>query len=210
MKKIIATLTVIVAAALGAQGQTYEIPLSGSVNLTNLTFQTATATPATNYNRARLLFGISSLPDGVTVTISGIRLFGQGITDTNGLAITTTTVNAAIDPLDPVYTFTPLAFLNTTVGSYNSTNNRVNFTVTINGGSLNYLTDLQYGLQYYQSSLNTTTTFGTASLVAVPEPSAYVAAAGLVALCLWSARRRLFKAAVASSTLSGDSVNGAA
>jgi hypothetical protein len=43
----------------------------------------------------------------------------------------------------------------------------------------------------------------TFTITAIPEPSTYVAAAGLLAMFLWSARRRLFKTAGAQVVASG-------
>ena len=52
-------------------------------------------------------------------------------------------------------------------------------------------------------------TSGNLTITAVPELSTSLAAAGLVGLLLWAARRHLFKAAGSRSALSGHRGKGA-
>lgn len=126
MKKFIATLTVIVAAALGVQGQmTIEFPLSGIVSPTDLMFKAATSSPAIADNKVRLLLAVSSLPAGVTVTLSGMTLVGNGIT--GGPSVPYATTIAAGD-----FAFTPLADLISLGPSYNFSASRAALTITIN------------------------------------------------------------------------------
>jgi len=207
MKKILTTLTVIAAAALGAQGQTtVEIPNTGSSSLPNLTVVTATFTPPVNqpYTQARLIFGVSSLPSGVSITFSGISLTGDGIS--SPLSYSDVTLNSTGPSL------TPLQNLNSNVATWTTDDSRISFNVQINGGSLNNGSSIAYSLQYIDATgfTQVATAAGNVNIVAVPEPSAYAAAAGLLALFLWSSRRHFFKLAGARSSASGQGENGAA
>ncbi len=206
MKKILTTLTVIAATALGAQGTTVEIPNSGSSSLTNLTVVTATFTPPAGqpYTQARLIFSASSLPSGVSITFSGISLLGDGIS--SSLSYSDVTVNST-GPF-----FSGFQNLNSNVTTLTTDDSRISFNVQINGGSLNNGSSIAYNLQYADATgfTQVATSAGNVSIVAVPEPSAYAAAAGLLALFLWSSRRHLFKLAGARSSASGNGENGAA
>jgi hypothetical protein len=206
MKKILTTLTVIAAAALGAQGQTtIEIPNTGSSSLTNLTLDPSSFNPPVTqpYKEARLFFSVSAIPSGVTVTLSGITLTGDGIS--SSLSYSDVTLNST-------ETFRTLyQNLNSTVRPWTPDDSRVSFNVQISGGALAPLSSLGYGVTYRDlSGDQVATSPGNLSIVAVPEPSTYAAAAGLLALFLWSSRRHLFKLAGARSSASGSDENGAA
>jgi hypothetical protein len=219
MKKIIATLTVIVAAALGAHGQTTNtFPAGvGPISFTGLTYDAATNALAggTNYTDAVLLFGVRGATNMAIPTkglqISGISLSGQGITGSlsfDDVYLFTTATAGNFN----TYTASTSVDLTTPIGTWYSVSNTVNFTVSgYGGGGMPAGTSLFYALRYTDAGGSNLNTVGqNINLVAVPEPSTYVAAAGLLGLCLWSARRQLFKLAGSRSTSSGDSANGAA
>jgi hypothetical protein len=212
MKKIIATLTVIVAAALGAQGQTTNTFYYGKTNsFTGMTFS-----PGTNqlpdgelYDQARLIFRSTNVVyNGGNILISGITLSGDGITGTlSGFGDVVLTNNSAT-------VFRPSTFvpLTTEIGTWYPANNSAGFSIEFRNGAIAPQSQAQlfYRLTYANETgdqLNTS--FGNVGLVAVPEPSTYLAAAGMLGLCLWSARRRLFKFSGVRSTSSGDSANSA-
>jgi len=218
MKKIIATLSVIFAAALGAQGQTtINFPATGTYSFTGLKFSETTATLELpeQFNRARLLVGVTGVPEAVEITFSSFRLSGQGITTT--LNYGGTVVRGGFDNMidsTPPYDISEFAgraalALNTPIQSWNSTNNVASFDISING-TLPAGAQIYYAVQYSYFSNQLNTAFSSMNLVAVPEPSTYFAAAGLLGLCLWSARRQLFKLAGLRSTSSGAGSNGAA
>jgi len=103
IKKILTTLTVIAATALGAQGQTtVYFPNSGTTNFTGLTFNSVLVDlPGTTaFTRARLLIGASGLPVGTTITFSNFTLAGQGIGTTLNFAnvLTRTSADNVTDP----------------------------------------------------------------------------------------------------------------
>ncbi len=210
MKKILTTLTVIAATALGAQGQTTNTFYYGGTNsFTGMTFS-----PGTNnlpdgelYDQARLIFRSTNVVyNGGNILISGITLSGDGITGTlTGFGDVVLTNNSAT-----VFRASAFVPLTTDIGTWFPANNSSGFTVTFRGGAIAPESQAQlfYRLTYANESgdqLNTS--FGNVGLTVVPEPSAYAAAAGLLALFLWSSRRHLFKLAGARSAASG---NGAA
>lgn len=218
MKKIIATLTVIVAAALGAQGQTNTntFPAAASVSFTNLTFASnnVTLTGGTNFTRARLLFGVTGVNfnDG-DATFSAISLSGDGITgERTGFSSATASDNLLNVGDLLSYSSSGFRTLTTPINNWQAANNLVSFTVTFgNGASIPAGGQIFYRVQYADASgANLNTSFGNVNLVAVPETSTYIAAVGLLGLCLWSARRQLFKLAGPRSTSSGAGSNGAA
>jgi hypothetical protein len=218
MKKILTTLTVIATAALGAQGQTttnFPAP-AGPGSFTGMTFNAATNVieGGTNYTDAILLFGVRGATNMSVplngVLISGITLSGQGILGTlafNDIALYNTATLSNYNS----YTASAPVDLNTPVATWLSVSNTVNFTVSAFGGaSMPVGTSIFYAVRYSDAGgANLNTVGQNISITAVPEPSAYAAAAGLLALFLWSSRRRLFKAAAGSrSALSGHSGNG--
>jgi hypothetical protein len=219
MKRTIATLTVIVAAALGAQGQTtINFPITGTYSFTGLTFTEASANltvPGEEFNRARLLVGVSGVPTNVIITFSGFKLAGQGITSTldYGGTVTRDGLDNMVDTTPPYdiseFNGRGALALNTGITSWNSTNNIASFNISVDG-TLPAGAQIYYAVQYSYFSNQLNTAFGNVNLVAVPEPSAYAAAAGLLALFLWSSRRHLFKLAGARSSASGSGENGAA
>jgi len=198
MKKIIATLTVIVAAALGAQGQTTNFYYGNTTTLTGMTFS-----PGTNnlpdgelYDQARLLFRSTNVVyNGGSIRISGITLSGDGITGTlTGFGNVTLTANKDL-------------------GTWYPANNLAGFTVEFLGGAIAPVSTAQLAYRVTYANIDgsqVNTSFGNIGITAVPEPSTYVAAVGLLGLCLWSARRQLFKLAGSRSTSSGTGSNGAA
>jgi hypothetical protein len=206
MKKILTTLTVIAAAALGAQGQTtIEFPAGGSGTFTNLTFDPDPSTAVLDpFAEARLLFRSTNLPSGVTISLSGITLTGQGLSSPLSFSdvLITNTSN----------TFTVYRDLNSSVTTWQPSTNRLSFNIQINNGSLAFGSKITYGLTYSDAdNVTAVTRIGDVNLVAVPEPSAYAAAAGLLALFLWSSRRHLFKlAGTRSAAASSQGENGAA
>jgi len=207
MKKILTTLTVIAATALGAQGQTtIGIPPTGSSSLTGLTLDPSTFTPplSSPYTRARLLFEVVPIPAGVSVTFSGITLIGDGIT--SSLSFSDVTLDSAYQ-----IEFTGYQDLNSSVSPWTPPDSRVAFNVNIIGGALTDFTPIGYSVQYAEGGGTLVdTAAGDIGIVAVPEPSTYAAAAGLLALFLWSSRRHLFKLAGARSSAAGPGENGAA
>jgi hypothetical protein len=209
MKKILTTLTVIAATALGVQGQTINVPNTGTGSLTNLTFTLGTFNPAiAPYNRAKLLFAANGLSAGASITISGMTLTGDGITTPP--TFPDVTISSNLDPEDPVFTITSRRTISS-VSSWNTANSRLSFNYQVNNGSLSIGSNIFYRLEYSDiDNFNVNTTVGNLSIVAVPEPSTYAAAAGLLALFLWSSRRHLFKLAGARSSASGPGENGAA
>ena len=210
MKKIIATLTVIVAAALGAQGQTTNFYYGNTTTLTGMTFS-----PGTNnlpdgelYDQARLLFRSTNVVyNGGSIRISGITLSGDGITGTlTGFGNVTLTANNA----NFSSSYQPLT---TDLGTWYPANNLAGFTVEFLGGAIAPVSTAQLAYRVTYANADATqvnTSFGNIGITAVPEPSTYVAAVGLLGLCLWSARRQLFKLAGSRSTSSGAGSNGAA
>jgi hypothetical protein len=231
MKKILTTLTVIAATALGAQGQTtneFNPGLTGRFTNNSVTFSTFSGNlPNDNlYTEAKLLFAVTGFDFGSedpagTVTIDRMTLSGQGITTNLSFPTPVAIAGNTANPTN-FNTYTPTIderALNESLITWNSSFNTATFRVTWSGfgGAFSDGTGappgarIHYAVQYTSSDggqLNTA--FGNTVIVAVPEPSTYLAAAGLLGLCLWSARRQIFKLAGASSTSSGDSVNGAA
>ena len=227
MKKILTTLTVIAATALGAQGQTtYTFPAGSSTNsFTGLTFDTFTTNLPGNipYEQAQLLFGVTGIDFGEentgSVRFTSIRLSGQGITTTLPGFGAVTIVGGGKGDLN----FNPAsantyqgpstaANLNSSLITWDSSSSVLNFTAQIrNGATASPGARLYYALQYTSAGGNQlNTAFGNSVIVAVPEPSTYVAAAGLLGLFLWSSRRHFLKLAGARSSASGPGENGAA
>jgi hypothetical protein len=221
MKKILTTLTVIAATALGAQGQTTNtFPAgTGANSFTGLTFNTFSGNlPGDElYTRARLLLGVTggdfSAGFPANITISSITLSGQGIATTLSGFSDVNVFNNLSNPADAtLYAQSTAVNLNTNVVTWSSATSAVNFTAQASfGGNLPVGAKLFYAVQYMNTNgAQLNTAFGNVDLVAVPEPSTYVAAVGLLGLCLWSARRQLFKFAGARSSASGPGENGAA
>jgi hypothetical protein len=213
MKKILTTLTVIAATALGAQAQTtVYFPNTGSTSLTNLTFPSVAVNleNGDQFDKAVLLLGVTGVPEDTVISFTTIRLSGEGITSTlnwTSLALSGADNLPTTTPLD-VRNFTAagtLRSLNTPTATWNSSGNTARFNISIDG-PLPGGAAIYYAVQY-SSPNQLNTSFGNVNLVAVPEPSTYAAAAGLLALFLWSSRRHLFKLAGARSAASG---NGAA
>jgi len=225
MKKIITTLVIVAAAAVGAQGQT-TFPVSGTNAFSNLTFSANSTNAVTGgYIRARLLFGISGFnldAEEALVRFRVVTLSGQGLTGDQVLASGTPATfdsagaaawdynNEATWARTTTTTFTNVS--NPPVTDWSSTNNRANFQVQmVNGAFANPGAQIFYAVSYIDSGgFQFNTGFGNVTLTAVPEPSAYAAAAGLLALCLWSSRRQLVKLIGARSSASGPGENGAA
>jgi len=193
MKKIIATFTVIAATALGAQGQTNTVTFanSGSTSLSDLTFNSHSASNILPFSRARVSLRFTNLPTGGSINVSNITLTGQGITAPGGLTFPLLSISN-------INTWTSVEqTLDEIISSWSSSNNKVSFDIGISG-SLPIGSQAFYRLVYFTEDepFNTLSAEGNLNLVAVPEPSTYLmTAAGLLGLFLWSARRRLFKLA---------------
>jgi hypothetical protein len=122
-------------------------PNSGSFSLSGLTFDTLSAiAQPTNilFNRAQVVVAVDGIPAGVTVTFSNFKLSGQGITTTLDYAGTVTRSSAnnlslynededSLFPPGGFYEGRPRLNLNTTLSSWNSSNNLVSFDVSPNG-----------------------------------------------------------------------------
>jgi len=225
MKKILTTLTVIAATALGAQGQTtVKFPNTGSYSFTGLTFDSVSVDlPGTDaFTDAKLLFGATGISSGIEIRVTDVTLSGQGIT---GSLIFPNSPNSE-DPLEELllyrnltapipsnlarYEGTQMIDLTTPIEVWNSSQNTVSFNIEILNGTLAPGARIYYALQYSVDFAQINTAYSNVNLTAVPEPSAYAAAAGLLALFLWSSRRHLFKLAGARSSTSGPDENGAA
>ncbi len=209
MKKILTTLTVIAAAALGAQGQTTNtFPVgSGTNSFSGLTFGGGTTDPLADFTKAQLLFTVQGFDFGGSgdVNFTGITLSGQGIGTPLSFGPVSVTANSG------VYTETGYVNLDTPVVVWDPALNSAAFTAEFrNGASALYGAQIFYRVQYANNFGENVLKQGNVNIVAVPEPSTYAAAAGLLALFLWSSRRHLFKLAGARSSASGSDENGAA
>jgi hypothetical protein len=193
MKKIIATFTVIAATALGAQGKANTVTFanSGLTSLSDLTFNSHSASNILPFSRARVSLRFTNLPTGGSINVSNITLTGQGITAPGGLIF-------PLLSMSNINTWTSVEQnLDEMISSWSSSNNKVSFDIGISG-SLPIGSQAFYRLVYFTEDepFNTLSADGNLNLVAVPEPSTYLmTAAGLLGLFLWSARRRLFKLA---------------
>jgi hypothetical protein len=214
MKKILTTLTVIAATALGAQGQftnTNYISGTGTTPLSGLGFTGGTADPNLDFSKAQLLFrvqGFNFASTNSSIVLSGITLTGQGITGSFSFDPVTITSNSLTS-----YGFsTTFQDFNTNVAIWDPALNSAAFTVEFKNGASaqSFGPQLFYRLRYSNEDGENINRDGGVNIVAVPEPSAYAAAAGLLALFLWSSRRHLFKLAGARSSASGSGENGAA
>jgi|GEM_PF-4585112 len=211
MKRTIATLTVIAAAALGAQGQTYAatntFPVgTGTNSFSGLTFSNSAFDPDIgDSTKAQLLFTVSGVDfGGGNILFKDITLTGQGITTSLSFDDVMVTANSTFD-------FTAYVNLNAPVAVWNAASNTTSFTAEFrNGASALYGAQIGYRVRYATDLGENLSRPGDVNLIAVPEPSTYVAAAGLLGLFLWSARRHLFKLAGSHSASSCDSANGAA
>jgi hypothetical protein len=211
MKKFLTTLTVIAATALGAQGQTTNtntFPVGqGTNSFSGLTFGGTAADPLEDFTKARLYFRVEGFDfNGGDVNITAITLSGQGITSSLSFADVTITNNRTT-----FASATAFADFDTPVAIWNPAFNTTAFTAELrNGASALYGAQIFYRLRYSNFDDENIDRAGDVNLVAVPEPSTYAAAAGLLALFLWSSRRHLFKLAGARSSASGPDENGAA
>jgi hypothetical protein len=147
---------------------TIQFPNTGSFSFTDLTLQFTSSERIGEsasiplYTDARLMFKVSELPNGVTVSVSNIALSGDGITSTLSFPDVTLTSTDEVT--------TELLDLDTPISSYFSTNNRVSFDIEIDGGSLPDETVLSYTLQYRKKDdSNITTPSGDVTLVAASE-----------------------------------------
>ena len=210
MKKILTTLTVIAAAALGAQGQTTNtFPVgSGTNSFSGLTFAGGTSDPLADFTKAQLLFTVQGVDFGGTgdVNFTGITLSGQGAGTGLSFGPVLVTTNSGL-----VYTETGYTNLDTPVVVWDPALNFTAFTAEFrNGASALYGAQIFYRVQYANNFGESVLKQGNVNIVAVPEPSTYAVAAGLLALFLWSSRRHFLKLAGARSSASGPGENGAA
>jgi autotransporter-associated beta strand protein len=144
-------------------------------------------------NNAKLLISQSDqVSNTATVSLSGGTIQrGSGVTETFGAL----TLGAASTLDFGTGTTNSLNF-----GTYTGGGFKLNVTNFLRGNILTFKTDLSL-------SINNTSLFGfdngftsnwnsgasTFTITAIPEPSSYVAAAGLLAMFLWPVRRRMFK-----------------
>lgn len=218
MKKILLTSVLVVAAVISvhAQGTVY-FPNTGSTNFTGLSFNTFSGNLPGDiqYTQAKLYIGTVGFNYGSgPVNLSSFTLSGQGITGTASLtgnlfvgANLTSTTNL----FSGGWSQTGAINLDTPLTTWNSSTSLAAFSYNTVGAVAPPGAQILYAVQYADSGgTQINSAFGNINLVAVPEPSTYVAAAGLLGLCLWSARRQLFKLAGFRSTSSGAGSNGAA
>jgi hypothetical protein len=131
--------------------------------------------------------GTIELANGVTQTFAALSLsqastldFGIGTTGTGNLSLGT--YDGGLDLPDAVLTINNFAPGNSFTF--------VNSTFAANGSNIgNYFT---FGTGFVNRSI-TDNTGGSFTITAIPEPSTYVAAAGLLAMFLWPVRRRIIK-----------------
>jgi len=202
MKKLVTIFCVLAAISSGVYAQSNILNATGSSTFSGLTVATRSTDGFLDYTRARLGFSFSNLPVGVSISFSGLSLIGPGISTSLSFPDFVLSTTSLVD--------TPYVLLDTPVEIFNSSSSRVAFNTQVNNGSLPFGGVLTYRLQYNDSNdTELTTRTGDITITAVPEPSAYAAAAGLLALFLWSSRRHLFKLAGARSSASGPGENGA-
>jgi hypothetical protein len=185
----------------GAGGLTLE---AGSrVNITEN--QTFTGDITVKNNAVLLISQSDVIASGAEITLSGGTIQrGDGVSEVFGPLVVDT---ASTLDFGTGSTTGTLAF-----GTY-TPNFKLNVLNFSPGNVLTFNQDLR-------SSINNTSLFefsngftsnwnegtGTFTITAIPEPSTYVAAAGLLAMFLWSARRRLSKTASAQPVASGTGV----
>lgn len=202
MRNFFAALSLVLATVVGAGAQTNFNP-TGLNSFTNLTFSNATTSPPSPYTAARLLFGVTGFTFPAPgsegkLLIGAITLSGDGLTNNTELRSTLELSGNLSDPLDfDQYTPTDPVEFSTSVSTWNSANSLANFSsFTQPGVFASPGARIYYAIAYGSSGSGTVnTTSGNIVITAVPEPSTYFAAAGLLALFLWSARRHLFKSA---------------
>jgi hypothetical protein len=167
-------------------------PNSGSFSLSGLTFSTTTATaqPSSNlFNRAQVLVAVDGIPAGVTVTFSNFKLSGQGITTTLDYAGTVTRTSAnnlslynpeedELFPPGGFYEGRPRTLLNTTLSSWNSSNNLVSFDVSPNG-ILPGEARIFYAVMY-SSNTQTNTAYSNITLAAFPTFGLPIGSIGVI------------------------------
>jgi len=165
--------------------------------------QTFTGGISINTGAILLLAGSNQINDNANITLSGgtIRR-GDGVGETFG----------NLNLTDPSFldfgtgsstgtlafgTYTPtlkLDVLNFSLGNALKFGNDISSFLPTGGALSNAYFSFNNGFTYNSS---------TFTITAIPEPSTYAAAAGLLAMFLWSARRRLFKTAGAQVVASG-------
>ena len=128
------------------------LPNTGTLSLTGLTFFSTGNTD--KYANSKLAFQISSLPPGVTVTVSNMALSGDGIASTLSFPnLTLSSTSLTFTDSQPLDNITldedelPIAF------SFSGTRSMLSFDIQINGGSLNPATTLIYYVQYLTAGL---------------------------------------------------------
>jgi len=167
--------------------------------------QTFTGPIIINSGAILLLTGSNQINDNADISLSGgtIRrgdgvseVFGDlNLTDPSFLDFGTGSTTGTL----AFGTYTPtlkLDVLNFSLGNALKFGNDVSAFLPTGGALSNAYFSFNNGFTYNSS---------TFTITAIPEPSTYVAAAGLLAMFLWSARRRLFKTAGAQVVASGTS-----
>jgi len=184
----------------GASANTYAgatVVSAGTLNLNKTAGVNAIAGAVEVRSNAVLLLSASNQVDsseaGDTVTLSGgtIRRGGNVSEVFGNLSVTTasfldygaanSTGTLSFGTYTPTVLLTVQNFLPGNVLTFRS-----DLTSSVNNASL-----FSLGAQGFTSSWSSGTS--TFTITAIPEPSTYVAAAGLLALFLWPARRRLIK-----------------
>jgi len=183
----------------GTGGLTLE---AGSrVNITDS--QTFTGDITVKNNAVLLISQTDSISNDVDVSLSGGTIQrANGVSEVFGnLNLTTgsfldfgtgsTTGTLAFGTYTPTFNLNVLNFL---PGNSLKFGNDISSFLPTGGSLSNAYFSFNNGFTYNSS---------TFTITAIPEPSTYVAAAGLLGLFLWSARRRLFKTAGAQVVASG-------
>ncbi|MFZ4483146.1 MAG: autotransporter-associated beta strand repeat-containing protein [Chthoniobacterales bacterium] len=163
----------------------------GTLNLNKTAGVDAIAGPvAVNSGAILLLSSGENVNDSAAVTLSGGTITrGSGVSETFGAL--TLTGNSFLN-FGGVSEAANLTFGTLSLGVYNvsvsgfALNNQLKYAAASEANGLSLLSSFSFD-HPYTTSFST----GTFTITAIPEPSSYVAAIGLLALMLWPLRRRL-------------------